>query len=97
MGLGGEGDNAIDVGYSTTTNNNAGLGAFGATTSTQYGTTGGTTTTTTTTTKTVKYTSTTGQPIVGASNILNPIVNTTVKEPIVTGSTVNFQANNSTL
>ena len=94
MGLGGEGDNAIDVNYSTA-NNNASLGAFGATTSNQYGTAG--TTTTTTTTKTVKYTTTTGQPIVGASNVLNPIVNTTVKEPIVTGSTVNFQTNNSIL
>ena len=94
MGLGGEGDNAIDVAYSTNTNNNVGLGAFGATTSTQYGTTGSTTTTTTT--KTVKYT-TTGQPIIGASNILNPIVNTTVKEPIVTGSTVDFQTNNNAI
>ena len=95
MGLGGEGDNAIDVSYSTNTNNNAGLGAFGTTSTTQYGTTGATTTTTTT--KTVKYTTTTGQPIMGASNILNPIVNTTVKEPIVTGTTMDFQTNNSTL
>ena len=95
MGLGGEGDNAIDVAYSTNTNNNVGLGAFGATTSTQYGTTGSTTTTTTT--KTVKYTTTTGQPIIGESNILNPIVNTTVKEPIVTGSTVDFQTNNNAI
>ena len=45
----------------------------------------------------MKYTTTTGQPIMGASNILNPIVNTTVKEPIVTGTTMDFQTNNSTL
>ena len=33
----------------------------------------------------------------GTSNILNPIVKTTVKEPIITGSTMNIQTNNSTL
>ena len=93
MGLGGEGDNAVDVGYSTNNNNNL---AFGTTTSaTEFGTTGATTTTTTT--KTVKYTTTTGPTIVGSSNVLNPIVNTTVKEPIITGSNIDFQTNNSTL
>jgi hypothetical protein len=94
MGLGGEGDNAIDVSYSTNTNKNAGLSTFGAASSTQYGTTGPTTTTTT---KTVKYTTTTGPTVMGTSNILNPIVKTTVKEPIITGSTMNIQTNNSTL
>jgi len=112
MGLGGEGDNAIDVTYTTNSGDNAGLGAFGATTTTtssQYGTIGASTTTTahqyettgatttTTTTKTVKYTTTTGEPIVGASNVLNPIVNTTVKEPIITGSTMNYQIENTTV
>ena len=94
MGLGGEGDNAIDVSYSTNTNKNAGLSTFGAASSTQYGTAGPTTTTTT---KTVKYTTTTGPTVMGTSNILNPIVKTTVKEPIITGSTMNIQTNNSTL
>ena len=96
MGLGGEGDNAVDVGYTTNNNANIGLSGFGATTSsTEYGTAG--TTTTTTTTKTVKYTTSTGPTIVGSSNVLNPIVNTTVKEPIITGSNIDFQTNNSTL
>ena len=105
-------DNAIDVTYTTNSGDNAGLGAFGATTTTtssQYGTIGASTTTTahqyettgatttTTTTKTVKYTTTTGAPIVGASNVLNPIVDTTVKEPIITGSTMNYQIENTTV
>ena len=95
MGLGGEGDNAVDVGYTTNNNANIGLSGFGATTSsTEYGTAG---TTTTTTTKTVQYTTSTGPTIVGSSNVLNPIVNTTVKEPIITGSNIDFQTNNSTL
>ena len=94
MGLGGEGDNAIDVIYASNTTN-SGLGGIGATTSTQYVTTGPTTTTTTT--KAVKYTTTTGPTVMGTSNVLNPIVKTTVKEPIITGSTVNIQTNNSTL
>ena len=95
MGLGGEGDNAVDVGYTTNNSTNIGLGAFGATSSAEFGTTGAKTTTTTT--KTVKYTTTTGPTIVGSSNVLNPIVNTTVKEPIIAGSNIDFQTNNSTL
>ena len=94
MGLGGEGDNAVDVGYSSNTNS-AAMGGFGATTTeTQYGTAG--TTTTTTTTKTVNYT-TTQQPVISTSNVLTPIVNTTVREPIIAGSNMNFQTNETTL
>ena len=94
MGLGGEGDNAVDVGYFSNTNSDA-MGGFGATTTeTQYGTTG--TTTTTTTTKTVNYT-TTQQPVISTSNVLTPIVNTTVRDPIIAGSTMKFQTNETTL
>ena len=94
MGLGGEGDNAVDVGYFSNTNSEA-MGGFGATTTeTQYGTTG--TTTTTTTTKTVNYT-TTQQPVISTSNVLTPIVNTTVRDPIIAGSTMKFQTNETTL
>ena len=73
MGLGGSGD----MGGSLD------LGALGATTATQYGTTG-----TTTTTTTVQNFSTSSQPIIGGTNILEPIVNTSVNQPIVAGDSL---------
>ena len=50
-------------------------------------------TTITTTTKNVKYTTNSGQPIIGESNILSPIVKTTVKQPIITAPLLNWFQN----
>ena len=88
QGMGASGLMMGNEGKATSQINIEGLG--NASTS-QFVTTGPTTTTTTT--RTVNYTTTTGQPIVGASNILNPIVKTTVNQPIVTGSMMNVQTN----
>ena len=81
MEFGNEGN--IDI------NNQVQLGGIGTNATTQFVTTGPTTTTTTT--RTVKYTSDNVQPIIGEQNILEPIVKTTVKQPIITGSTMNIQ------
>jgi hypothetical protein len=70
-------------------NNQVQLGGIGTNATTQFVTTGPTTTTATT--RTVKYTTGDVQPIIGEQNILEPIVKTTVKQPIITGSTMNIQ------
>ena len=70
-------------------NNQVQLGGIGTNATTQFVTTGPTTTTATT--RTVKYTTGDVQPIIGEQNILEPIVKTTVKQPITTGSTMNIQ------
>ena len=83
MGLGGSGDLAGDVNF-TANSNAVGLGAFGAdASSTQFGTTG----TTATTTTVQKFTTTSSSLLIGTTNILQPIINTSVNEPIVAGST----------
>ena len=81
MEFGNEGN--IDI------NNQAQLGGIGTNSTTQFVTTGPTTTTMTT--REVKYTTDNVQPIIGEQNVLNPIVKTTVKQPIITGSTMNIQ------
>ena len=92
QGLGASG---LMIGNEGNVNNQINIEGLGNNSVSQFVTTGPTTTTTTT--RTVNYTTTTGQPIVGTSNILNPIVKTTVNQPIVTGSMMNVQTNPSNI
>ena len=87
----GMGESGLIMGNEGNANSQINFEGLGNASTSQFVTTGPTTTTTTT--RTVNYTTTTGQPIVGASNILNPIVKTTVNQPIVTGSMMNVQTN----
>ena len=92
IGLVGEGNNSVGMSYMANTNNNvqAGVNTLEASAATsQFGNTK------TIITKNVQYNTISGQPIVGTSNILNPIVKTTIKQPIITGNTMNFQTNDN--
>ena len=91
QGLGASG---LMIGNEGNANSQINIEGLGNNSVSQFVTTGPTTVTKTT--RTVNYT-TTGQPIVGASNVLNPIVKTTVNQPIVTGSMMNVQTNPSNI
>ena len=83
MGLGNEGN--INVNAQTQ------LGEITTNNASQFITTGPTTTTSTT--KTVNYINSTSQPIIGTTKMLNPIYKTNVQQPIIAGSTMNIQTN----
>ena len=91
----GLGTSGLMIGNEGNANSQINVEGLGNNSVSQFVTTGPKTVTNTT--RTVNYTTTTGQPIVGTSNVLNPIVKTTVNQPIVTGSMMNVQTNPSNI